>query len=275
MIYFPGVNVKIKMKKQNNINSWEHRYGDILFNTMFEGVHRADRTGVGSKSLFNQQISINLGQGRFPMITGRKMFKKIFETEFDWFMNGETNIRRFKEAGVKIWDNWADMKGNLGPVYGYQMLNFNNESINQLKAVIHSLKHDRDSRRHIISLWNPAQTHLMALPPCYLYFQFFVDKDEKLNMFIVQRSGDLFLGIPYDIALFSKILLYICAETLYLPGVIDLQIVDAHVYDNQHNAIIKYLSQNFLDQPKYTYYKYKLKIKNYQHGPVISAPVAV
>ena len=108
-----------------------------------------------------------MSEGLFPMITGRRMYEKVFKTEFDWFINGETNIRRFQDAGVKIWDSWADENGDLGPVYGHQMLNFNNQSVNQLEAVITSLKENPDSRRHIISLWNPAQINEMALPPCY------------------------------------------------------------------------------------------------------------
>lgn len=258
-----------------NSNFIEMNYTKLLLDAMTTGVHRADRTGVGSRSLFNQKLSWDLSQGVFPMITGRKMFSRTFKTEFQWFMNGETNIRRFQDAGIKIWDAWADSNGDLGPVYGHQMLNFNDQSINQLERVMHSLKHTRDSRRHIISLWNPAQTHLMALPPCYLYFQFFVDVNEKLNMFVVQRSGDLFLGIPYDIALFSQILLYVAEECKYLPGQIDLQIVDCHVYDNQHEAIRKYVAEDTYQQPDYTYKDHILKIDNYQHGPVISAPVAV
>jgi len=253
----------------------EIKYQIMLMNAIDRGVPRADRTGVGCRSLFNKQLSWDLGTGKFPMITGRKMFTRTFKTEFEWFINGETNIRRFQDAGVKIWDAWADENGDLGPVYGHQMLNFNNQSIDQLEAVKHSLKHNRDSRRHIISLWNPAQLSEMALPPCYLYFQFFVDHNERLNMFVVQRSGDLFLGIPYDIALFSQILLYLAEECRYLPGKINLQIVDAHVYNNQHKAIDEYLDQDLYEFPTYEYKDKTLKIDNYQHGPVISAPVAV
>ena len=253
---------------------FEEKYKEILYGAM-KGVKRADRTGVGSTSIFNQQLSWDLSSGIFPMITGRKMFIKTFKTEFEWFMNGETNIRRFQDAGIKIWDAWADENGDLGPVYGHQMLNFNSQSINQLHRVMTSLKEDRDSRRHIITLWNPLQLEEMALPPCYLYFQFFVDKNEKLNMFVVQRSGDLFLGIPYDVALFSQILLYVAKACHYLPGKIDLQIVDAHVYVNQTDAIQRYFAEEQFYQPTYTYEFGNLNIENYQHGPVISAPVAV
>lgn len=253
----------------------ENDYRNLLIEAITTGVKRDDRTGVGCKSLFNKQLSWDLSTGHFPLVTGRKMFLRTFKTEFKWFMNGETSIRTFQEAGIKIWDAWADENGDLGPVYGHQMLNFNDQSVNQLEAVIDSLTNNPDSRRHIISLWNPVQIDLMALPPCYLYFQFFVDHNEKLNMFVVQRSGDLFLGIPYDIALFSQILLYISEKCRYLPGKIDLQIVDCHVYDNQHEAIRKYVTEETYPQPDYTYKDHILKIDNYQHGPVISAPVAV
>jgi len=253
----------------------EDDYKSLLVEAMDTGVKRNDRTGVGCKSIFNKQLSWRLDTGIFPMITGRKMFQRTFKAEFQWFINGETNIRRFQDAGIKIWDAWADENGDLGPVYGHQMLNFNNQSINQLEAVKTSLRHNWDSRRHIISLWNPIQLDEMALPPCYLYFQFFVDHDSRLNMFVVQRSGDLFLGIPYDIALFSQILLHVAEECNYTAGKIDLQIVDAHVYNNQHVAVEKYLEEFTFIQPSYTYKDGNLKIYNYQHGPVISAPVAV
>ena len=122
--------------KNNSVHTLEYRYMKILSNAKIAGVYRSDRTGVGCKSLFNQSLSWRMDEGYFPMITGRKMYQNVFKTEFDWFLNGETNIRRFQDAGVKIWDAWADDKGDLGPVYGYQMLNFNNQSVNQLEAVV-------------------------------------------------------------------------------------------------------------------------------------------
>ncbi len=253
----------------------ENDYQDILKEAMLLGFDRQDRTGVGCKSIFNKQLSWNLSRGYFPLITGRRIFPKVFNTEWDWFSNGETNIKRFQENNVTIWDAWADENGDLGPVYGHQMRNFNDQGVDQLKRLIWSLNNIRDSRRHIISLWNPAQISEMALPPCYLYFQFFVDHNEKLNMFVVQRSGDLFLGIPYDLALFSRLLLYVAAETRHIPGKIDLQIVDAHVYRNQKDAILEYLSQPIFDQPTYDYKEDKLIINDYKHGPHITAPVAV
>ena len=256
------------------MNNLEVTYRKILSDAIENGTDRDDRTKVGCKSLFNQSLSWNLNNG-FPMMTGRKIYQKVFNTEFDWFINGETNIKRFKENNVKIWNEWADENGDLGPVYGHQLRNFNSIGIDQLEAVISSLKNNKDSRRHIISLWNPAQLEDMALPPCYLYFQFFVDNNNNLNMFVVQRSGDLFLGIPYDLALFSKLLLFVSSKTNLKANKIDLQIVDAHVYNNQTEAITEYLTANIYDLPSYTYEDYKLKINNYKFDKLITAPVAV
>jgi thymidylate synthase len=154
------------------------------------------------------------------------------------------------------------------------MRNFNNQGIDQMQTLIEQLIANPDSRRHIISLWNPAQIEDMRLPPCYLYFQFFVEQD-RLNMFVVQRSGDLFLGIPYDVALFSKILLYVAEKVNLKANYIDIQIVDAHIYNNQHESIYKYLEQGTFQSPSYEYNNGILTINNYRHGPVISAPVAV
>jgi len=253
--------------------NYELQYKSLLLECLDTDVLRNDRTGVGCRSIFNASLKIDVSK-YFPVITGRKMFQKTFDTEFEWFMNGETNIQRFRDAGVKIWDAWADDNGDLGPVYGHQMRNFNDQNIDQMKMLIKSLLADPDSRRHIISLWNPAQLDQMRLPPCYLYFQFFVDND-KLNMFIVQRSGDLFLGIPYDVALFSKVLIYVAQATGYKPNLLDIQIIDAHIYDNQTDAIHKYFEQETFELPEYIYENGALTLINYKHGPVISAKVAI
>ena len=255
------------------MTKYESQYKELLYKCLASGTSRNDRTGVGCSSIFNANLRIDLKEG-FPLLTGRKMFQKTFDTEFEWFINGETNVQRFRDANVKIWDAWADENGDLGPVYGHQMRNFNDQNIDQMQMLIENLIDDPDSRRHIISLWNPAQTNQMALPPCYLYFQFFVDGLD-LNMFVVQRSGDMFLGIPYDVALFSKILLYVANKVELIPNFIDVQIVDAHVYNNQHDAIHKYLDQETFQSPQYFYKNGALTLINYKHGPVISAKVAI
>ena len=253
--------------------TYEEGYRRLLWECLTNGVHRNDRTGIGCKSIFNASLKTNVSK-YFPVITGRKMFQKTFDTEFEWFINGETNIQRFRDAGVKIWDAWADDNGDLGPVYGHQMRNFNDQNIDQMQMLLKQLINDPDSRRHIISLWNPAQIDQMQLPPCYLYFQFFVEHD-KLNMFVVQRSGDLFLGIPYDMALFTKILLYVSEKVGLKANWIEVQIVDAHIYDNQYDAIHEYLMQDTFDTPEYIYENGALTLINYKHGPVITAKVAI
>jgi thymidylate synthase len=259
------------MKKTNN--KYELDYKKLLRDAIDNGVYRDDRTGIGCYSVFSKNLRVDISKN-FPLITGIKMFEKTFKTEFEWFINGETNIKRFQEAGIKIWDAWADENGDLGPVYGHQLRNYNGSNIDQLRGVITSLKTNPDSRRHIISLWNVMQLHQMRLPPCYLYFQFFVEKD-RLNMFALQRSGDLLLGIPYDIALFSQLLMYVASEAGYKPGILDLQIIDAHVYSNQIEAVEYYLNLPIFDLPDYEYTGKELTIKNYNHGPVIKAKVAV
>jgi len=255
------------------MNKLETKYKNILSKSINKGIYRNDRTGTGSYSLFNQSLNWSLNK-TFPIITGRKIYENIFNTEFDWFINGETNIQRFKNNNVKIWDEWADTNGDLGPVYGHQLRNFNSNNIDQLKSLLESIKTIPDSRRHIISLWNPQQLNDMALPPCYLYFQFFI-QDNKLNMFVVQRSGDLFLGIPYDIALFSKLLLYVSYETNMIANNINLQIVDAHIYKNQVKSVYNYLNTKTYNFPKFTYVNKELKIIDYKFDKKITCKVSV
>tara|TARA_R110002051_G_scaffold278517_1_gene339932 strand:- start:60 stop:836 length:777 start_codon:yes stop_codon:yes gene_type:complete len=256
-------------------NSLESKYKDIIRKAYFSSTIRNDRTGVGCKSIFKENLSWTLIKGKFPLMTGRKIYQKVFKTEFKWFINGETNIKRFQDAGVKIWDSWANDKGDLGPVYGHQMLSYNSSGLNQLDILIEGLKSDPDSRRHIISLWNPLQIKEMALPPCYHYFQFFVEDGNKLNMFVLQRSGDLLLGIPYDIALFSQILLYVAEKTNLMANIVDLDIIDAHIYLNQIEAVDKYLATKTFELPDFKYKDGELNITNYKFDKLITASVAV
>ena len=255
------------------MNNYEEKYKKIIKKAIKKGVYRNDRTNVGCYSIFNQNLKIDVSK-HFPILTGRKMFEKTFKTEFEWFINGETNIKRFKKAGIKIWDNWADENGDLGPVYGHQLINFNSQRYNQLKILINNIKINPDSRRHIISLWNPLQLKEMKLPPCYLYFQFFIENN-KLNMFVLQRSGDLIAGVPYDIALFTMFLLYISEKTGYKANKININIIDAHVYKNQLNEANLYLKRKILNLPFYKYKNEKLEIINYKNNGFIKIPIAV
>lgn len=254
---------------------FEKKYRKLLCKILEKGVYRNDRTGVGSFSLFNLSLKVNIKK-YFPVITGRKMFEKTFNTEYEWLRNGETNIKRFKNNNIKIWDSWADENGDLGPVYGHQLRNWNSEGIDQYKNVIKSIIETPDSRRHIINLWNVSQLKDMALPPCYLYFQFFVENG-KLNMFVVQRSGDMFLGIPYDMCLFAKLLIDVAQRTGLKPNDMHVTIVDAHIYQNQVEAVLEYLDTKIYDLPEYFVnggYS-NITLVDYKHGPIITAPVAI
>jgi thymidylate synthase len=253
---------------------FEKKYRKILCNILENGLFRNDRTGVGSFSLFNVSLKVNI-EKHFPIITGRKIFPKVFNTEFEWFIKGETNIKRLQDNKVTIWDAWADENGDLGPVYGHQLRNWNSSGIDQLDNVIQSINSNPDGRRHIVSLWNVEQLHQMALPPCYLYFQFFV-REDKLDMFVVQRSGDMLLGVPYDMCLFARILMHVAKLTGKTPSNLEVQIIDAHIYQNQIEAVFDYLDTKVYSLPKYFVdAEGFIKIPRYKHGPIITAPVAV
>lgn len=254
-------------------NKYENQYRKILKDCMTNGIYRNDRTQIGSYSLFDQVLKVDISK-YFPMLTGRKIYKKIFDTEFEWFINGETNIERFKERDIHIWDAWADDNGDLGPTYGYQLINFNNSGINQLENVINEINSNPDSRRHIITLWNPQQLSEMKLPPCYHNFQFYVE-NSNLNLAVTQRSGDLFLGIPYDICLFARLLMYVAFKCHLNPQILSLRIIDAHIYKNQLASILDYLNQPHYPLPTYEYYGSNLIINNYNYSKVITAPVAI
>ena len=210
----------------------------------------------------------------FPILTGKKIYPHIYESEFKWFISGHTNVKELQEKGNTIWNEWANKAGDLGPVYGHQLRNFNSQGYDQLESVLNSLQNDPDSRRHIINLWNPNQLADMALPPCYLYFQFFVDGN-NLNMFALQRSADLFLGVPYDMALFAQLLLYVAEKTNLKAKNLDVKFIDAHIYNNHFEAVKTYLNEPYTRPVEYTYENEILTLKNYKAGKVIKAPVAI
>ena len=255
-------------------NMYEKKYKNLLYEVR-DGfsVKRNDRTGVGCISQFALGINIDIDQ-YFPILTGKKMYPYIFESEFKWFISGHTNVKELQEKGNTIWNEWANSAGDLGPVYGHQLRNFNSQGYDQLESVLNSLQNDPDSRRHIINLWNPNQLADMALPPCYLYFQFFVDGN-NLNMFALQRSADLFLGVPYDMALFAQLLLYVAEKTNLKAKNLDVKFIDAHIYNNHFEAVKTYLNEPYTRPVEYTYENEILTLKNYKAGKVIKAPVAI
>ncbi len=230
------------------------QYHDLIKHVLKNGIDKQDRTGTGTKSVFGYQMRFDLSDG-FPMVTTKKLHLKSIVYELLWFLNGDTNIKYLQENGVRIWNDWADDNGDLGPVYGHQWRNWNNEDIDQISEIIHTLKTNPDSRRMLVSAWNPSvlpNTSISfsenvangkaALPPCHAFFQFYVG-DGKLSCQLYQRSADIFLGVPFNIAsyaLFTMMMAQVCG---YLPGEFIHTFGDAHIYSNHKEQIDLQLSR--------------------------------
>lgn len=230
------------------------QYHDLIKHVLKNGIDKQDRTGTGTKSVFGYQMRFDLSEG-FPMVTTKKLHLKSIVYELLWFLNGDTNIKYLQENGVRIWNDWADDNGDLGPVYGHQWRNWNNEDIDQISEIIHTLKTNPDSRRMLVSAWNPSvlpNTSISfsenvangkaALPPCHAFFQFYVG-DGKLSCQLYQRSADIFLGVPFNIAsyaLFTMMMAQVCG---YLPGEFIHTFGDAHIYSNHKEQIDLQLSR--------------------------------
>ncbi|MDD3577155.1 MAG: thymidylate synthase [Halothiobacillus sp.] len=209
------------------------QYLDLLQKVMEHGVDRGDRTGTGTRSLFGHQMRFDLEAG-FPALTTKKLHLRSIIHELLWFIQGDTNIRYLQENGVRIWDEWADAAGNLGPVYGKQWRSWatpDGRTIDQLSQVIHDIKTNPESRRLIVTAWNPADVPNMALPPCHLLFQFYV-ANGKLSCQLYQRSADIFLGVPFNIASYALLTLMIAQVTDLTPGEFVHTLGDAHIYHN-------------------------------------------
>lgn len=254
---------------------------DILDN----GVRRDDRTGTGTLGVFGRQMRFDLSKG-FPLLTTKKLHTRSIFVELLWFLRGETNIAWLKDNGVSIWDEWADANGDLGPVYGKQWRSWaapNGASIDQIQKLVHGLKTNPNSRRHIVSAWNPADVDDMALPPCHCLFQFFV-ADGKLSCQLYQRSADIFLGVPFNIASYA-LLTHMLARVVGLePGDFVHTFGDAHLYLNHLEQAELQLSRAPLPLPTLTVadkddlFGFELSdfvVNDYQSWPHIKAAVAV
>ena len=230
------------------------QYLDLIRHIQAEGVKKTDRTGTGTKSVFGYQMRFDLAKG-FPMITTKKLHLKSIIHELLWFLKGDTNIQYLQENGVRIWNEWADEKGNLGPVYGYQWRNWNGEEIDQIKDIIHTLKTSPDSRRMLVSAWNPSvlpdtsksfaenvANNKVALPPCHAFFQFYV-ADGKLSCQLYQRSADVFLGVPFNIASYALLTLMMAQVCGLEAGDFVHTFGDAHIYSNHKEQIELQLSR--------------------------------
>ncbi len=209
------------------------QYLDLLDHVLSKGTRKSDRTGTGTLSVFGYQMRFRLSEG-FPAMTTKKLHLKSIIHELLWFISGSTNTAYLKANGVKIWDEWADAEGNLGPIYGCQWRSWpaaGGEKIDQLANVIRSIKENPDSRRHIVSAWNPGEIDRMALPPCHILFQFYV-ADGRLSCQLYQRSCDIFLGVPFNIASYALLTLMIAQITSLKPGDFIHTLGDAHIYLN-------------------------------------------
>jgi len=262
------------------------QYHDLLNHVLAHGHVKTDRTGTGTTSVFGYQMRFNLAEG-FPLLTTKKVHLKSIIHELLWFLQGSTNIAYLKEHGVSIWDEWADEQGNLGPVYGYQWRNWpkpDGTHIDQITQVINQIKKTPDSRRLIVSAWNVADVERMKLPPCHAFFQFYV-ADGKLSCQLYQRSADIFLGVPFNIASYALL-------TMMVAQVCDLQLGDfvhtlgdAHIYSNHMEQVKEQLSRTPRALPHMRInpdvkdlFAFKFEdftLENYDPHPAIKAPVAV
>jgi len=260
------------------------QYLDLLKKVRTEGSHKGDRTGTGTLSIFGYQMRFNL-QESFPLITTKKVHFKSVAFELLWFLRGETNIKFLKENSVRIWDEWADDNGDLGPVYGKQWRNWESDgkSYDQILEVIEQIKSNPDSRRHIVSAWNVGDIPSMALAPCHNMFQFYV-QNNKLSCQLYQRSADIFLGVPFNIASYA-LLTHMVAEVCNLEvGDFVHTFGDVHLYTNHLEQADEQLTRKPLSPPQikvarkqnideYVYEDFELI--GYEHHPHIAAPVAV
>ena len=237
------------------------QYHDLLKHVLENGNQKGDRTGTGTMSVFGHQMRFDLSEG-FPMVTTKKLHLKSIVHELLWFLKGDTNIGYLQENGVRIWNEWADEKGDLGPVYGHQWRNWNNDEIDQIREVVHSLKNNPNSRRMLVSAWNPSvlpdtsrsfsenvSNGKAALPPCHAFFQFYV-ADQKLSCQLYQRSADIFLGVPFNIAsyaLFTMMMAQVCG---YQAGEFVHTFGDAHIYNNHMEQVALQLSREPRPLPK-------------------------
>jgi thymidylate synthase len=262
------------------------QYLDLMNDILENGSVKTDRTGTGTKSVFGRQLRFDLAKG-FPLVTTKKLHLRSIIHELLWFLKGETNIKYLKENGVTIWDEWADENGDLGPVYGSQWRSWpapNGKKIDQIANVIHQIKTKPDSRRHIVSAWNPAEVDNMALPPCHALFQFYV-ADGKLSCQLYQRSADYFLGVPFNIASYALLLEMVAQQCDLIPGEFVWTGGDVHLYSNHYEQAKLQLSREPYALPQlvikrkpasiFDYVFEDFEIVNYQSHPGIKAPIAV
>jgi len=263
----------------------ERQYLDLLADILANGVQRGDRTGTGTLGVFGRQMRFDLAKG-FPLLTTKKLHRKSIILELLWFLRGDTNVRWLQERGVSIWDEWADADGELGPVYGKQWRSWtapDGRVIDQIANLVAGLKANPNSRRHIVSAWNPAEVEDMALPPCHCLFQFFV-ADGKLSCQLYQRSADVFLGVPFNIASYALLTMMVAKVVGLEPGEFVHTLGDAHLYLNHLDQAREQLAREPLPLPVmeiadkddlFAFEFEDFKLRGYKAHEAIRAPIAV
>ena len=261
------------------------QYLDLLQHVMEHGTEKSDRTGTGTRSVFGWQMRFDLAAG-FPLVTTKKLHLRSIIHELLWFLQGATNTAYLKDNKVSIWDEWANADGELGPVYGKQWRSWaapNGQSIDQISKLVHGLKTNPNSRRHIVSAWNPADVDDMALPPCHCLFQFFV-ADGKLSCQLYQRSADVFLGVPFNIASYALLTMMVAKVTGLEPGEFVHTLGDAHLYLNHLDQTREQLTRQPLPLPVmeiadkrdlFAFEYEDFKLRGYKAHEKIQAPIAV
>jgi thymidylate synthase len=262
------------------------QYLDLMRHVRENGTVKGDRTGTGTYSIFGHQMRFDLNEG-FPLVTTKKVFMRLIIHELLWFLSGSTNIKYLTENNVHIWDEWADENGELGPVYGSQWRSWptpDGTTIDQIEQVVNSIKENPDSRRHIVSAWNVAEVNNMALPPCHTLFQFYV-ADNKLSCQLYQRSADIFLGVPFNIASYALLTMMIAQVTDLELGDFVHTFGDAHLYANHLEQADQQLQRSPMPLPTlmlnpevkdiFSFQLDDFKLENYQSHGVIKAPIAV
>ncbi len=262
------------------------QYHDLMQYVLDHGTYKEDRTGTGTYSVFGYQMRFDLSEG-FPLVTTKKVHLRSIIHELLWFLKGDTNIAYLKDNGVSIWDEWADEQGNLGPVYGYQWRSWqtaSGEAIDQISKVIDQIKRNPDSRRLIVTAWNPADVDKMALPPCHAFFQFYV-ANGKLSCQLYQRSADIFLGVPFNIASYALLTMMVAQVCGLKAGEFVHTFGDAHIYSNHLEQAKLQLSRDLRPLPTmninpqvkdiFGFSFEDFELLNYDPHPHIKAPVAV
>jgi thymidylate synthase len=268
------------------MSAGERQYLDLLAELLERGALKSDRTGTGTRSVFGRQLRFAL-RDSFPLLTSKKLHLKSIIYELLWFLRGDTNVKWLQQRGVTIWDEWADENGELGPVYGYQWRHWRTPGggeIDQIKAVLANIRNKPDSRRHLVTAWNPADVDRMALPPCHALFQFYV-AEGQLSCQMYQRSADVFLGVPFNIASYALLTLMVAQVTGLAPGEFVLTLGDAHLYLNHLDQAREQLARAPRPFPRMTLnpdvkdlFAFRFEdftLEGYEPHAAIKAPIAV